>query len=84
MRVTDQDGRVLVQDTLLAGTMKTFLANRSLTLLLGNAGAVELACNNRFLGPAGQVAQVATVTLDGLGPECSPALRSCCRLSLLA
>ena len=72
MRVTDQDGRVILQDTVPVGTMKTLLATRSLTLLLGNAGAVELACNNHFLGPAGTIAQVATVTLDGLGPQCNP------------
>ncbi len=72
MRVTDQDDRVLIQDTLAAGTVRSVLATRRVTLVIGNSGAVELACNNHFLGPAGAPAQVATVTLDGFGPECAP------------
>ncbi|MGZ6869140.1 MAG: helix-turn-helix domain-containing protein [Frankiaceae bacterium] len=72
MRVTDQDGRVLIQDTLAAGTVRSVLATRRVTLVIGNSGAVQLACNDHFLGPAGAPAQVATVTLDGFGPECAP------------
>jgi cytoskeletal protein RodZ len=72
MRVTDQDGRVIIQDTVPAGTVKTVMASRRVVMLVGNAGAVQLACNNHFLGPAGVFSQVATVTLDGFGPECSP------------
>ena len=72
MRVTDQDDRVLIQETLAAGTVRSVLATRRVTLVIGNSGAVQLACNNHLLGPAGAPAQVATVTLDGFGPECAP------------
>ncbi|HMA46203.1 MAG TPA: helix-turn-helix domain-containing protein, partial [Frankiaceae bacterium] len=58
--VTDDMRRQLVQQVLPPGEVRDFKAARRLVVVLGNSGAVELACNGKALGSPGLPEQVQT------------------------
>ncbi len=66
LEVRDESARVLLQQILQPGDSRTVTADRSMEIKMGNAGAVDVSCNGRNLGPSGNPGQVVTVRV-GLG-----------------
>jgi len=64
------DGKTVLEQTLGAGQVRTWRAQREVRLRTGNAGGVEVIVNGQELGPLGQPGQVLeriwTVTADGV------------------
>ena len=60
VRVTS-DGRVVFSGVLKPGQTQAFQGRESLSLLTGNAGALQLAFNGRLLGPLGPRGQIRVV-----------------------
>ena len=62
--------RTLFEGVLPAGTVRDFNDARQLRLVVGNAGAVNLVCSGRDLGPAGGPGAVRrfTCAADGIVP----------------
>jgi hypothetical protein len=58
------DGRVTLNRTVPAGETLTLEADASVTLRLGDAGAVRVIVNGRDRGPAGRDGQVLTVSVE--------------------
>ena len=56
------DGKEEVQELLLAGDSRTWEAEESLKIRVGNAGGIELELNGKPLEPLGERGQVATRT----------------------
>jgi hypothetical protein len=66
LSVRDSSRHLLLEQTLLPGDVRTVTSPESLTVKVGNAGAVALTCNGKDLGFHG--ASGAVMTLDvGLG-----------------
>lgn len=61
LEVRDDDRRVLLSQLLQSGDSRTVTAPGALHVRLGNAGAVDLTCNGRSLGPTGGAGQVLTI-----------------------
>ncbi|MBX6388558.1 MAG: helix-turn-helix domain-containing protein [Frankia sp.] len=61
LEVTDQSNQLLFQELLPRGDTRTLTAAESLRVKMGNAGAMDLSCNGRSLGPLGGDGQVVTV-----------------------
>jgi cytoskeleton protein RodZ len=62
------DGKVLMQDTIPAGTEKSVKATKQIVIRTGNAGALDLAFNGEKLPTQGEVGEVKTLEFgpDGL------------------
>ena len=58
IRMTDETGRVTYEGTLRAGDTRTFRADESLSMVLGNGAAVRLVVNGEDLGQAGGPGEV--------------------------
>ena len=58
IRITDEAGQVTFEGTLRAGDVRTFRADASLSIVLGNAAAVRLVVNGEDLGIAGGPGEV--------------------------
>lgn len=54
------DGQVGFSGMLEKGMKKSFKAQKSMTLLLGNAGGVDVTCNGKKLPPLGRSGEVVT------------------------
>jgi cytoskeletal protein RodZ len=63
LEVRDDRKQVLVQQLLQRGQGRTVVTERSLSIKMGNAGAVGLSCNGREMGVPGGRGAVVTVTL---------------------
>jgi cytoskeletal protein RodZ len=63
LEVRDDREQVLVQQLLQRGQERTVVTERSLSIKMGNAGAVGLSCNGREVGVPGGRGAVVTVTL---------------------
>jgi len=61
------DGKNLLQDMLLAGTRKTFTAEKSIVIKTGNAGAIDFAFNGEALPRQGEDGEVKTLVFDAGG-----------------
>ncbi|WP_239333698.1 helix-turn-helix domain-containing protein [Frankia sp. CiP3] len=72
LEVRDESARVLLQQILQPGDSRTVTAARSMEIKMGNAGAVDVSCNGRNLGPSGSPGQVVTVRLGiGASGDCT-------------
>lgn len=62
------DGKILMQDTISAGTEKSVKANKQIIIRTGNAGALDFAFNGEKLPTQGEVGEVKTLEFgpDGL------------------
>jgi hypothetical protein len=60
VRITS-DGRVVFSGVLKPGQTQAFQGRESMSLLTGNAGALQLAFNGRLLGPLGPRGQIRVV-----------------------
>ena len=72
VRVTDGSRRTLFEGQLTTGQGPVFTDARQISVLLGNAGAVQLVVNGRNLGPAGGLGEVKRVVF-GPGDPAAPA-----------
>ncbi|MEX5633174.1 helix-turn-helix domain-containing protein [Parafrankia sp. FMc2] len=63
LEVRDESEQVLLQQLLEQGDSREVSSEGALEIRMGNAGAVDLSCNGRNLGPAGAPGQVVTVRL---------------------
>ncbi|HXZ79242.1 MAG TPA: RodZ domain-containing protein [Terriglobales bacterium] len=61
------DGRLVMKDTLAAGTEKSVRATGEVVLVLGNAAGIEVLYNGRALPALGDQGQVKTVTFTPEG-----------------
>ena len=59
--------RTLFEGVLRAGAVKDFRDPKQLRLIVGNAGAVNLVCSGRDLGPAGGQGAVRRFTCNAAG-----------------
>ncbi|NUR62632.1 MAG: DUF4115 domain-containing protein, partial [Catenulispora sp.] len=67
LNVTGDDGRVLYDNLLPAGTTQSFKGAKQLGVTLGNASAVHINLNGKDLGAAGGNGQVVHWTLNPTG-----------------
>ena len=72
VRITDGARQTLFEGQLTTGQVQTFSHARQISVLLGNAGAVQLVVNGRNLGPAGGLGEVKRVVF-GPGDPAAPA-----------
>jgi cytoskeletal protein RodZ len=70
MSVSDDTGAVQLRQVLPAGTVRDFRSAHEIDLIVGNAGAVEVACNGRYLGFAGTNGQVVRMVFSLNSPAC--------------
>ncbi|OAA24767.1 protein of unknown function (DUF4115) [Frankia sp. EI5c] len=63
LEVRDDAKRVLLQQLLQQGDSREVSSEGALEIKMGNAGAVDLTCNGRAMGPAGGPGEVVTVRL---------------------
>lgn len=70
MSVSDDTGAVQLRQVLPAGTVRDFRSTHEIDLIVGNAGAVEVACNGRYLGFAGTNGQVVRMVFSLSSPAC--------------
>ena len=70
MSVSDDTGAVQLREVLPAGTVRDFRSTHEVDLIVGNAGAVEVACNGRYLGFAGTNGQVVRMVFSLNSPAC--------------
>jgi cytoskeleton protein RodZ len=61
------DGKEILQDTLLAGTRKTFTAGKEMVIKAGNVGALDFEFNGEALPAQGEDGEVKTVVFDAHG-----------------
>lgn len=61
LEVRDDTAHVLVQQLLRSGDSRTVTASGALQIKMGNAGAVDVSCNGRELGPSGGLGEVVTI-----------------------
>jgi hypothetical protein len=54
-----EDGQKKTETTLAGGQEQTFTANESITVRLGNAGAVDIKINDKPIAALGEIGQVA-------------------------
>lgn len=73
VRVTSATGKTLFEGTLNQGDTKTFRDKTKVSLLIGNAGAVDLTVNGRDLGAPGSGGQVVKVAFGPGDPSLSAA-----------
>ena len=52
------DGTVALNETMAAGTVRRFSADRSIDIVLGNAGGASIRINGRDMGQLGNRGQV--------------------------
>ncbi len=72
LEARDETRRVLLQQILQPGDSRTLTAARSMEIRIGNAGAVDVSCNGRGLGPSGSPGQVVTVRVGiGASGDCA-------------
>jgi len=64
LEVRDDARHVLLSQMLNSGDSRTVTAPGALHIRLGNAGAVDVSCNGRSLGPSGGPGQVVTITVS--------------------
>ncbi|MCK9897396.1 helix-turn-helix domain-containing protein [Frankia sp. AgB32] len=64
LEVRDDDRHVLMSQLLKSGDSRTITAPGTLHIRMGNAGAVEVSCNGRGLGPSGGAGEVLTITVS--------------------
>ncbi|SNQ49081.1 conserved hypothetical protein [Frankia canadensis] len=64
LEVRDDDRHVLLSQLLHTGDSRTVTAPGALHIRMGNAGAVDVSCNGRSLGPSGGPGQVVTITVS--------------------
>jgi transcriptional regulator with XRE-family HTH domain len=70
MSVSDDTGAVQLREVLPAGTVRDFRSQHEIDVIVGNAGAVELACNGHYLGFAGTNGQVVRLVFALSSPAC--------------
>lgn len=70
MSITDDTGAVQLREVLPAGTVRDFRSEHQINLIVGNAGAVEVACNGHYLGFAGTNGQVVRMVFALNSPAC--------------
>lgn len=70
MSVSDDTGTVQLRQVLPAGTVRDFRSAHEIDLIVGNASAVEVACNGRYLGFAGANGQVVRMVFSLNSPAC--------------
>jgi hypothetical protein len=70
MSISDETGAVQLRQVLPAGTVRDFRSDHQISLIVGNAGAVELACNGHYLGFAGTNGQVVRMVFALNTPAC--------------
>jgi cytoskeletal protein RodZ len=70
MSITDETGAVQLREVLPAGTVRDFRSEHQINLVVGNAGAVEVACNGHYLGFAGTNGQVVRMEFALNSPAC--------------
>jgi hypothetical protein len=63
LEIRDESQQVVFQQILQQGEGKTVMG-RSLVIKMGNAGAIDLSCNGKDLGPQGAPGMVITVRLS--------------------
>ena len=73
MSITDGSGAVQLRQVLPAGTVRDFHSPQQLSVVIGNAGAVEVACNGHYLGFAGTNGQVVRLVFALNSPACGAA-----------
>ncbi|WP_261553820.1 helix-turn-helix domain-containing protein [Frankia tisae] len=64
LEVRDDDRHVLLAQLLHSGDSRTVTAPGALNIRMGNAGAVDVSCNGRNLGPSGGAGQVVTIRVS--------------------
>ncbi|WP_041939752.1 MULTISPECIES: helix-turn-helix domain-containing protein [Frankia] len=64
LEVRDDDRHVLLAQLLHSGDSRTVTAPGALSIRMGNAGAVDVSCNGRSLGPSGGDGQVVTIRVS--------------------
>jgi cytoskeleton protein RodZ len=68
--VTDGTGATVLQEVLPAGSVKDFHDAQQLSLVIGNSGAVDLACNGHYLGFPGGNGAVTHLVFSLTSPAC--------------
>ncbi|MGB2839775.1 MAG: DUF4115 domain-containing protein, partial [Actinomycetes bacterium] len=69
VQVTASDGSVVFTGQIGGGTSKTFRDKNRLSLVIGNAAAVELTVNGQDLGSPGESGQVARLKFTPKDPD---------------
>jgi cytoskeletal protein RodZ len=64
LEVRDDERHVLLSQLLESGDSRSVTAPGALHIRMGNAGAVDVSCNGRSLGPSGGAGQVVTITVS--------------------
>ncbi|MCM3925033.1 helix-turn-helix domain-containing protein [Frankia sp. AiPs1] len=64
LEVRDDARHVLLAQLLHSGDSRTVTAPGALSIRMGNAGAVDVSCNGRNLGPSGDAGQVVTIRVS--------------------
>ncbi|MDQ1633836.1 MAG: cytoskeleton protein RodZ [Frankiaceae bacterium] len=70
VRVTDENGSVLTSATASQGATAEYRGAQQLKFTVGNAGAVNVSCNGKDLGPLGSTGQVVSRVLVVGDPAC--------------
>jgi hypothetical protein len=70
VRVTDENGSVLTSATASQGATAEYRGSQQLKFTVGNAGAVNVSCNGKDLGPLGSTGQVVSRVLVVGDPAC--------------
>lgn len=68
--VTDGSGATVLQQVLPAGTVKDFHDAQQLSFVIGNSGAVDMACNGHYLGFPGGNGAVTHLVFALNSPAC--------------
>ncbi len=64
LEVRDDERHVLMSQLLKSGDSRTITAPGALHIRMGNAGAVEVSCNGKGLGPSGGAGEVLTIRVS--------------------